>query len=270
MSPLHFFGARAAAWLARVHVVCGAFMLLLPGCASLPPNPPTDAAVESIEQGDGVATVRVQELPFGVGDRFDVTVFRHDELDFGQDVPPTGDVFVPLVGEYRVVGLTPTEARRQLTGELSRFVVAPQVRVTVSNRASQRVVVLGEVRTPGVYTLSDDGLRVFEALGLAGGYSPDADVTQIALLRQDGAALRRYVLDMDLAAEGALAHNAQRQRGDVLVVPPTGLASAERFFEKVATIMRPFLLAEQAVLIGYEIDDRINDGDSDSTTVVIP
>lgn len=249
--------------------VLAAALWITTGCNTLPPDPPNEPALPAAPEGTGEATVSVQELPIGVGDRIDVTVFRHQDLDFGQDVPPTGSVFVPLVGDFRVAGLTPTEVRGELANELSRFVVSPQVRVTVSNRASQRVVVLGEVRQPGVYTLSDDGLRVFEALGLAGGYTPDANTGQIALLREETGALRRYVLDMDLAAEGDLAHNARLQRGDVLVVPPTGLASAERFFDKVATIMRPFLLAEQAVLIGYEIDERAN-GENNDTDIVVP
>lgn len=267
MTRLDHAGATVDAVRLCLLSLLAALVLWLPGCKTLPPDPPATSVVADPQTGE-VGEVRVVELPIGVGDRVDVTVFRHGELDFGQDVPPTGSLFVPLVGEYRVVGLTPSEARRGLAEELSRFVVEPQVRLTVSNRASQRVVVLGEVRQPGVYTLSDDGLRVFEALGLAGGYSPDADVTQIALLRQQGGVLRRYVLDMELAAEGELAHNALLERGDVLVVPPTGLASAERFFDKVATVMRPFLLAEQAVLIGYEIDERANDRGRNSDIVV--
>ena len=81
----------------------------------------------------------------------------------------------PLIGRVRAGGLTlrevETELRDQLTG--GGFYKDPQIMVSVEQYRSQKVFVLGEVRSPGAYSLSG-ALRLAEVLALAGSTLPTA------------------------------------------------------------------------------------------------
>lgn len=81
----------------------------------------------------------------------------------------------PLIGRVRAGGLT----LREVEGELQRqlmdqgFFKDPQILVAMEKYQSQRIFIVGEVRTPGAYSLSGS-MRLIEALALAGSTLPTA------------------------------------------------------------------------------------------------
>jgi polysaccharide export outer membrane protein len=87
---------------------------------------------------------------------------------------------------------------------------------------SQRIAVLGEVRSPGTYAVPDGGsLSATSALVLAGGAMSDADKKNASLLRQDvnGQPVSTPI-DVDALMRGkAPAENVQLKAGDILYVP---------------------------------------------------
>jgi polysaccharide export outer membrane protein len=81
----------------------------------------------------------------------------------------------PLLGRIRAGGLTLREVESQLQAKLveAGYFRDPQILVSIEQYKSQKVFIVGEVRSPGAYALSGD-MRLVEALALAGSMLPTA------------------------------------------------------------------------------------------------
>ena len=94
----------------------------------------------------------------GPQDELRITVFEHPELTnptgtanelVGRVVNSDGKIFFPYVGAVQAAGRTVQEIQQTITQGLRSVIRNPQVDVSVFRFRSQRVVVSGEVRTPG-------------------------------------------------------------------------------------------------------------------------
>ena len=70
----------------------------------------------------------------------------------------------------------------QIFKNISNYVFEPSVTVMVKDFRKINVQVLGEVRNPGQYTLRASN-RLMDAVGLAGGPTRDANLSNITLTR---------------------------------------------------------------------------------------
>jgi len=106
------------------------------------------------------------------GDRIRVTVYGEPDLSGEFDVSDQGYVALPLIGQIVVKGMTPSAIEKIVTDKLGQnYLVNPRVNVEVINY--RPIYVIGEVKTPGQYPYAS-GLRVVNAVALAGGYTPRA------------------------------------------------------------------------------------------------
>jgi Periplasmic protein involved in polysaccharide export len=83
----------------------------------------------------------------------------------GYWVDPDGYIDFPVLGKLRVEGMTTTALKDTLTLLISQSVKDPIVNVGFLNFT---VTILGEVKNPGRHSVTDQGLTIFDALGLAG------------------------------------------------------------------------------------------------------
>lgn len=110
----------------------------------------------------------------GPGDSLDIRVGGETELSGLFPVSPEGSIVYPLLGAVRVAGLdVPAIASLIRTRLDADFLVNPQVAVYVKEYNSQRIAVLGDVPSPGIFPLKADStlLSVLAEAGLklAGG-----------------------------------------------------------------------------------------------------
>ena len=82
-----------------------------------------------------------------------------------------GTIDLPLVGSVGVGGRTLPMIRDELVRryEAGKFLKSAQVSVQLVEAATVEIVVMGEVRTPGVYTMRRNAADVGRAVALAGG-----------------------------------------------------------------------------------------------------
>jgi polysaccharide biosynthesis/export protein len=165
------------------------------------------------------------EYRIGRGDVLTVIVWNHPELTnpmgtiretegLGRLVRDDGTIFFPFAGTVQAVGRSPEEVRVDITERLRPYVENPQVDVRVTTFRSQRVYVTGEVAQPGVLYVDDRPLTILDAIGRAGGFTPEAD-QRLARLTRDGG---ERVIDLfKLYATGA--EDEVLQDGDVLHIP---------------------------------------------------
>lgn len=130
-----------------------------------------------------------------------------------------GNIDYPVLGKLHVAGLTTRECEALIRKELQQYLneVLP-VTVRTSN---YKISVLGEVKSPGTYTVSDERINIFQALALAGDMTVFSVRDDVQLLREDSLGNRR-VLHLDLtSADIALSPDYYLQQNDIVYVKPT-------------------------------------------------
>lgn len=153
----------------------------------------------------------VGEYALGVGDKVNVTVFRHEDLSGEFEVDGVGRITLPLIGQVQVGGLSAAEAEAAVVARLKPdYLKNPKVSIQVLS--VRPFYIIGEVKNPGSYAYVS-GMTVVQAVALAGGFTYRAKEDRI-LIRKAGAPedARRIARQTDAVAPG-----------DVIEVP-------ERFF----------------------------------------
>src|SRR5712691_9996168 len=133
-----------------------------------------------------------QPYLLGPGDKLRVVVFGQDGLSNSYAVDASGRINMPLIAEV--------EARDRTTEQLSRLIAARlrqgyvrEPHVAVEVETYRPFFILGEVTTPGQFPYVPD-MTVETAVAVAGGFTPRAQRTRVALHRQvDGQAVHGIV-----------------------------------------------------------------------------
>ena len=195
----------------------------------------------------------------GVGDLVAVQVFARPELSISAYVSDNGSLILPLVGAVKVAGLSPDDAATRIAEALRKgqFVLRPQVNITLQQSHSQQVSVLGQVHTPGRYSL-ESKTSVFDLLAQAGGLSADAADTGYLLRKDKSGVAQRLPIDLNNLAGNSQGPNDYRLKsGDSLFVPKSAqfyiygeVRAPNRYkLERGMTLM-------QALTLGGGVTDR--------------
>lgn len=117
----------------------------------------------------------------GNGDLLDLEVFDVKELSREVRVSQTGSIGVPLVPvRLHVAGLTEVQAEQKISEvlEANGLVTHAEVSISVKERKSKPITVVGAVEHPMVYQ-ADRAVTLLEVLAEAGGLANDAGDTVI-------------------------------------------------------------------------------------------
>jgi polysaccharide export outer membrane protein len=122
-------------------------------------------AIGSLEQ-EPDKSIRVDDL-------LEVIVQRQPEFSITRRVANDGTLYTPILGQLKVQGMTPVEAEGLIRERLmDGFLVNPEVTVIVVERAKKKFVILGQVKSPGYYSVPGDlQVTLIEAVAMAGGYT---------------------------------------------------------------------------------------------------
>ena len=133
----------------------------------------------------------------GTGDVLRVTVFGQPDMTTEGRISDRGSINMPLAGEVKVAGATPTEAANRIATALKdgKYLKNPQVTVAVLTARSRQVSVLGMVARPGRYVVEDSKGSVSEVIALAGGITAGANET-VTVIR-DGETKKVHTLGSD-------------------------------------------------------------------------
>jgi polysaccharide export outer membrane protein len=109
------------------------------------------------------------------GDLLQIKVFRTPDLDTQARVDSEGLITMPLIGAIHVAGLDTNHAAKEIEEQLTKANLIRNLPVTVfvSENATQKASVIGEVKTPGQVPLAGE-VRLLDVLATAGGLLPTA------------------------------------------------------------------------------------------------
>ncbi|TLX75645.1 polysaccharide export protein [Labilibacter sediminis] len=95
-------------------------------------------------------------------------------------VKKDGTVELPILGNTKVVNLTPDQASEKIRKELQSYLNTPSVKISFVNKS---ITVIGSVNQPGRYFYASEHLNVFQALGLAGDISEYGNRKEVVIIR---------------------------------------------------------------------------------------
>lgn len=166
---------------------------------------------------------RSKELVLGVGDVIGINVWENQSLSVEATIRADGTITMPLVGDIKAAGETPTTLKVRIKTQLQAYVKMQGTEVTVAVKSwkSYRFTIQGEVSKAGVFS-SDQFLTVADALALAGGLTRFAKRNEITLMRKDkkSGQVRHIPLDYESLASGKRPDmNIIVLAGDTIWVP---------------------------------------------------
>jgi polysaccharide export outer membrane protein len=135
-------------------------------------------------------------------------------------VSPTGTIYHPLLGDVAVAGMTLEQVKKQLTTDLSEYVLDPVVSIELLEAQSAKVGVIGEVKAPRVLVMTGP-LTVLDAIAEAGGFTDLGKKSNVTLLRHNQTL--KINVDNILKGRARPEDNIALQPGDTVIVHGNGL-----------------------------------------------
>lgn len=106
-------------------------------------------------------------------DLIEIVVQRQPEFSVTRRVANDGTLYTPILGKIQLAGLLPEEAEALIRDRLvDGYLVDPVVTVIVVERAKKKFVILGQVKSPGYYSVPGElEVTLVQAVAMAGGYT---------------------------------------------------------------------------------------------------
>jgi polysaccharide export outer membrane protein len=174
--------------------------------------------------GFGEAAAQEQERPSASyeilpGDVLLVSVWKEPDLQLELLVRPDGAISFPLAGEIWTHNRSVSDIQEELTARLARYITDPVVTVSIKEVLGNKIYVIGQVNAPGVFIVNPQ-VDVLQALSMAGGTTPFADLNNIRILRRNSTQQSALSFNYkEVVAGRNLQQNVILNSGDVVVVP---------------------------------------------------
>ena len=219
----------------------------------------------------GIQSAAPATYQIGATDVLGIKVFGEEGLSNSYTVDSDGSITFPLLGRVQVSGKTTREIEEHVTQLLAAgYIRKPQVSVEIATYRSRSIFVIGEVKSPGRYTINGPQ-TLLEVIAHAGSTTPAASDTIIVQRYKDGIAaavaapaqpgdsqaLEVFRVSLTELREGRPTANILLQDSDTIIVPP-----AERFYvtgfvrQPGSFVLRPGMTVRQAIAEAGGITER--------------
>lgn len=206
----------------------------------------------------------------GPSDVLGIKVFDEASLSGPYNVDSDGSITFPLVGRVEVMGKTVRDVEALLTKLLTGdYFRRPQVSVEIAQYRSRSIFVLGEVRTPGKYSIEGQ-VTLLEVIAKAGSLTSTAGNVIIVqrykeglptvlapALPGDDRAAEVMRVSMDDLREGRITANLLLQDGDTLFIPQADKFYVTGFVRNPGSFtLVPNMTVRQALAVAGGLTER--------------
>ncbi len=180
-------------------------------------------------QQSGFEEQKFGRYRLGPGDVLFVNVQRFPNLNLQGPINPEGAIVLPLAGAVKVQGLTVADAQERIRMALDRYVIEPNVDLSLLSQRPVRVTITGKVASPGYYPLTNPNIS--EALRLAGGIQASADLRRVTIRRalNDGRTIQQQLDLYSPLVTGANPPKLRLEDGDIIEVPQLTVANTQDY-----------------------------------------
>jgi polysaccharide export outer membrane protein len=121
------------------------------------------------------------------GDVISISVVEHPEFSGRHKIRPDGRINYPVIGEIDIASLTCAQLVKIMQGKLSSYVNNPVVAVSIEEYYSNKIFIIGDVRSPGQYQIYEP-IDILKAVAMCAGLNnPKTKI--IKIIRADGTIL---------------------------------------------------------------------------------
>jgi polysaccharide export outer membrane protein len=154
------------------------------------------------------------------GDIIRISVFKSPDLSLDARISEVGTIGYPLIGSVPVSGLTLPAAERKIAQMLKDggFVLNPQVNILLTQALGNLVSVIGEVNTPGRYSIEAAGGHLSGMLAAAGGIGTNGGDLVIVTGLRNGKPFRREIDIVKMSLSGNSGDDIDLLGGDTLFI----------------------------------------------------
>jgi len=145
-----------------------------------------------------------------------------------------GNISFPVLGTLKVGGLSKAECEKLIHDRIIRYLNGKEDPVVTVRMANYKISVLGEVARPGMFTVGNEEINIFEALTLAGDLTIYGVRDRVKLIRKHADGKRNvYTLNLNDAniiksAPALLACKARSVRVVPAAKPPGTVAAGQK------------------------------------------
>lgn len=148
-----------------------------------------------------------------------------------------GKIEFPVLGTLSVGGLTKSECESMIHDRLKPFMNEAENPVVTVRMANFKISVLGEVARPGMFTVGNEKINIFEALAKAGDLTIYGVRDRVKLIRENAKG-RKEVVTLNLNdAEIITSPYYYLQQNDIVYVEPNKVKSQNSSIGQSTTLL---------------------------------
>ncbi|HEX7863165.1 MAG TPA: polysaccharide biosynthesis/export family protein [Verrucomicrobiae bacterium] len=156
-------------------------------------------------------------LLLSAGDTLDISFPGATNFSAIRRIGPEGGISMPIIGQVQAAGKTAAQLEAELEERYAKELQDPEVFVNIAGSANV-VYISGSVVRPGRVNL-DRPLTVLEAILEAGGFTPDANLKRINVIRYEGTDNTTFELNLEPVYNGGPVAPFYVKPRDVINVP---------------------------------------------------
>ena len=147
-----------------------------------------------------------------------------------------GCIEFPVIGTLEVGGLTKSACEKLIHDKIQRFMNAEENPIVTVRMSNYKISVLGEVNRPGMFTVGNEKINIFEALAQAGDLTIYGVRDRVKLIREDEKGHKDvYTLNLN-DAEIINSPYYYLQQNDVIYVEPNKVKAKNSAIGQSTTI----------------------------------
>ncbi len=202
------------------------------------------STTERMPQGFSAWTDTLPPYQFSAGDKLKVQFELTPEMGEDVVVGPDGMISLRAGGQIQAEGRTTRQLQAAIASAAAKTLINPIVTVSLTESPGAPVFIGGAVTRPGAYTMIGRH-GSFEAVQLAGGFSPEARMNEVVLIRrnaQNHPMLR--TVDLRSLVEGSDDHpDVPLVSGDIVFVPRNKISEVDLWLDQYVNKFFPFTKA---------------------------
>lgn len=134
-----------------------------------------------------------------------------------------GTIDFPVVGTLHVGGLTKQACEQMIHDRIMRYINATENPVVTVRMSNYKVSVIGEVNRPGIFTIGNEKVNIFEALAQAGDLTIYGVRDRVKLIRENDKG-RKEIITLNLNdADIISSPYYYLQQNDIVYVEPNAV-----------------------------------------------
>jgi protein involved in polysaccharide export with SLBB domain len=196
-----------------VALLCAATFLVA-GCKSSTPSSFPDTGTTA----GATAGAPTDPTLLSSGDVIRLEFSGAPELSQSQRIRADGKLTLPLIGEVAAAGESFPTLQKDLEGKYKTQLKNSDVVITLESSSTRSVTVDGFVRSPSSVPC-DRPLTAFEVIMMAGGYTDDADMKRVQIIRLVNGKDLSIFVDLRGAMHGQPVTSVTVRPGDIVFVP---------------------------------------------------